>query len=224
VPRDAKSMTEREPAGGPRSVMLFPVASKAGRARMDEHDALILVDVQVDFCPGGQLAVHEGDQVVPVLNRWIERARRVGALVIASRDWHPPNHASFREQGGQWPRHCVRDELGAEFHPELDLPDEAHVVSKGFERHRDRYSVFDEDDGLADHLRRHGVRRLWIGGLAQDFCVRDTVLDGLNRGFEVHLIADGTRPVDAEQGRQAIAEMRAAGAIIETAADGEPDD
>src|SRR5262249_46250784 len=149
------------------------------------------VDVQNDFCPGGALPVAEGHQVVPVLNRWIEAARRGGARIVASRDCHPPGHVSFRDRGGPWPVHCVQDTPGAAFHPGLNLPAEAAVLSKGSAPDRDNYSPF-ADTGLADTLRRQGVRRVWVGGLAQDVCVRAAVLDALAAGFEVHLIEDAT--------------------------------
>lgn len=181
-------------------------------------DALILVDVQNDFCPDGALPVAGGDEIVPVLNRRLAAARDRGALVIASRDWHPADHCSFREQGGPWPRHCVQDSRGAQFHPGLQLPDDVVVVSKGCSPDRDAYSAF-EGTGLDKRLREQGVRRLWIGGLALDVCVRATALDACRLGFEVHLLADATRPVDPEAGRQTLAELRQAGAIIEREGD-----
>lgn len=187
--------------------------------QLSQKDALIVVDVQNDFCPGGALAVREGDAVVPVLNEWIERAQSAGAAVVASRDWHPEDHCSFDARGGPWPRHCVRETRGAAFHPELRLSDDALVVSKGQARDRDNYSAFD-DTGLADTLHQRGIERLWVGGLAQDVCVRATVLDACEAGFETHLIADATRAVDVNpgDGERALEAMRAAGARIEKAA------
>jgi nicotinamidase/pyrazinamidase len=184
--------------------------------RLGKGDALVVVDVQNDFCPSGALPVKEGDQVVAVLNRWIEAAREAGAPVIASRDWHPPDHISFEERGGMWPRHCVQGSRGAEFHPELELGEEALVVSKGADPDRDSHSAFDRTE-LAGELRRLGVRRVWVGGLAQDVCVRATVLDSLREGFETHLLARATRPVDVDSGagERSLEEMRAAGVIIE---------
>jgi nicotinamidase/pyrazinamidase len=179
-------------------------------------DALIVVDVQNDFCPGGALPVPEGDRVVPVLNRWIEAARAGGATIVASRDWHPADHVSFRERGGSWPPHCIQDTKGAAFHRGLRLPTDAVIVSKGTDRDHDQYSAFG-GSSLADDLRRRGVRRLWVGGLAEDYCVRATVLDALKAGFEVHLIADAVRPVNVrpDDGRRAREEMREAGCVIE---------
>lgn len=179
--------------------------------------ALLLVDIQRDFCPGGSLAVEDGDAVVPVANRWIEKARAEGAPIFASRDWHPPGHVSFAEQGGPWPPHCVQDTPGAAFAPGLALPDDAVVISKGTRQDRDAYSAFDGTD-LADRLRALGMRRVFVAGLALDVCVRATVIDGLRAGFDVHLIRDGTRAVEAKpgDGDAALAEMVEAGAAVET--------
>jgi nicotinamidase/pyrazinamidase len=178
-------------------------------------DALIVVDVQIDFCPGGALSVDRGDEVIPVLNRWVAAAADADVPVFASRDWHPRHHVSFRESGGLWPVHCVQDSPGARFHPDLKLPDFVTVVTKGVRFDRDQYSAFDET-GLASELRKRGVRRLWIGGLAQDVCVRATVLDARREDFEVIVLADATRPVSPDDGQRAIEEMRQAGARFET--------
>lgn len=177
-------------------------------------DALLIVDLQNDFCPGGALPVGEGDGVVAVLNRWIAAAAQGGADVIASRDWHPPGHVSFHERGGPWPTHCVQGTAGAAFHPQLALPPDARIVSKGTDAGRDHYSAF-EGTGLADLLRKRGIRRLWVGGLALDVCVRATVLDALKEGFEVHLLQPATRPVDPGEGPGALEQMRAAGCVLE---------
>jgi nicotinamidase/pyrazinamidase len=183
--------------------------------RLNSQDALIIVDVQNDFCPGGLLPVPGGDDVVPVLNRWTERARQDGALVVASRDWHPRSHVSFKERGGDWPAHCVQDSPGAQFHPGLKLPEGVLIISKGESLDKDNYSDF-EDTDLSDRLHRAGVRRVWVGGLAQDVCVRATVLDALAEGFETYLIVDATRAVNVNpgDGERALAEMRAAGAKL----------
>jgi len=181
---------------------------------MRQTDALILVDVQKDFCPGGALAVEEGDAVVPVLNEWIERAKAADATLVASRDWHPEGHCSFERQGGSWPVHCVQGTEGAAIRADLNVPDLLLLVSKGRDLERDQYSAFD-GTGLGDALRARNVKRLFIGGLAQDVCVRQTVLDACDEGFETHLILDATRPVDQEQGRRALVEMTDAGAVVE---------
>jgi nicotinamidase/pyrazinamidase len=181
-------------------------------------DALIVVDVQNDFCPGGALAVPDGDQVVPILNRWCEAARQNGAKIFASRDWHPPEHVSFEQRGGPWPVHCVQGTEGAEFHPDLNLPEGTRVLNKGTDREQDNYSAFD-GTGLADRLRQEGVQRVWVGGLAQDVCVRATVLDGLKEGLDVHLIRPATYPVDSEGGQRSLEEMQEAGAVVEEQAE-----
>jgi nicotinamidase/pyrazinamidase len=177
-------------------------------------DALIIVDVQKDFCLGGALAVEEGDRVVGVVNRWLAEAERAGAAVVASRDWHPADHVSFRERGGPWPPHCIQGTSGAGFHEDLCLPDDAWVVSKGTTSDRDAYSAFDET-GLLDRLKARGVERVWIGGLALDVCVRATALDAQSAGFETHVIREATRPVDRQAGERTLEELRAAGAVIE---------
>jgi nicotinamidase/pyrazinamidase len=163
-------------------------------------DALLIVDVQNDFCPGGALAVPEGDRVIPVLNEWSDAARRAGALIYASRDWHPRGHLSFAPEGGQWPPHCVQDTAGAAFHPELRLPDTVAVVSKGTRFDQDQYSAFDET-GFAQELARRGVRRVILGGLAEDVCVKASALDAVRHGFETVLIREATRAI-TDDGRE----------------------
>ena len=183
---------------------------------MRQGDALLIVDVQNDFCPGGALGVPEGDQVIPVLNRWIEKALRHNIPTFVTRDWHPAEHVSFKHRGGPWPPHCVQGTTGAEFHPELRIPENAEVISKGHELDRDSYSAFGGTQ-LKEKLRRAGIRRLWIGGLAQDYCVRDTTLEGIREGFEMHVILDATRPVNVnpDDGRRALEDIERAGAIFE---------
>lgn len=179
-----------------------------------EGDALLVVDVQNDFCPGGALPVPDGDQVVPILNACIAEAERKGVPVYLSRDWHPAGHVSFREQGGPWPVHCVQDTDGAEFHPDLRVPADAIKVTKGTRFDQDQYSAFDQT-GLGEEMRRRGIRRLWIGGLAQDVCVRASALDAAKAGFEVHVIEDATRAITEDGGAEAVEEMRAAGVLVE---------
>jgi nicotinamidase/pyrazinamidase len=185
------------------------------RQALRAGDALIVVDLQIDFCPGGALPIESGDAVVPVLNRWIEAAVGARVPVFMSRDWHPRDHLSFTQSGGEWPVHCVQDTPGARFHPGLRMPDWAIVVTKGVRFDRDQYSAFDET-GLAIELRKRNVRRVWIGGLAQDVCVRATVLDARREGFDTIVIADATRPVTHAGGERATEDMRQAGAHFET--------
>jgi len=185
-----------------------------GAPLLEPGDALVIVDVQRDFCPGGALPVTGGDQVIPALNAWLHAARLRGVPVVATRDWHPPRHPSFANEGGPFPVHCVEDTQGAQFHPDLVLPPGTLVLCKGVRLDRDQTSAFD-DTGLAGWLRAQGVRRIFIGGLAQDICVRDTVLDARREGFEVHVLVDATRPISEAGGRAALAAMQEAGAILE---------
>jgi len=177
------------------------------------EDALIIVDVQVDFCPGGALPVPEGDKIVPVLNEYIRKFDSAGALIIATRDWHPPNHISFRDYGGLWPQHCVQGTKGAEFHPDLRLPNKVLIVSKATDPKREAYSGF-EGTGLDEMLRRFGVRRVFVGGLATEYCVKNTVLDALKYGFETFLLEDAVKGIDVNLGdtERAIREMLEKGA------------
>ena len=174
-------------------------------------DALLIIDVQIDFCPGGPLPVKDGDQVVPILNDWIEAARVKEIPVYAARDWHPNQHPSFKENGGLWPVHCLQDSPGAGFHPDLSLPEGPVLISKGVRFDQDQNSAFDQT-GLAVQLRKAGIRRLYVGGLAEDVCVVATVLDACQEGFETVLIRDATRPITQEGGRAARETMREAGA------------
>lgn len=187
---------------------------------MPKARALLIVDVQNDFCPGGALPVPHGDEVVPVLNRAIAKAQREGWPVIASRDWHPRTTSHFKEFGGTWPVHCVQETRGAEFHPQLALPVDAIVISKGTRPDEDSYSAFDGADAadvpLADRLRALGMHELMIGGLATDYCVKCSALDALKRGFRVTVIEDAVRGVDLTPGdsTKALEELRSQGARI----------
>ena len=179
----------------------------------DAHSALLIVDVQNDFLPGGSLAVPDGDAVIGPLNHAIAAFRARGRPVIATRDWHPPDHCSFTDQGGPWPPHCVQHSAGARFAAALALPDDALVVSKAERPDQDAYSGFQGTD-LAGRLRALGVTKLVVGGLATDYCVLNTVRDALEAGFEVYVLEDAIRAVDVEpgDGARAVETMRAAGA------------
>jgi len=179
-----------------------------------DGDALVVVDVQPDFCPGGALPVPDGDAVIPVINAWLEAAKGKGVTVVASRDWHPSQHPSFEAHGGPWPTHCVQDTPGAAFHANLKLPTGAVVISKGTRLDKDQYSAFDET-GLGDWLKARGVKRVFACGLAEDVCVRATAIDAAKAGFETHVISAATRPVTPEGGEEAVAAMRDAGVHIE---------
>ena len=176
--------------------------------------ALIIVDVQKDFCPGGALAVREGGQVVPVLNRYAESFEKAGAAVFATRDWHPKNHGSFKTQGGPWPPHCIQDSAGAEFHPDLKLPVNGIVISKATRPEADAYSGF-EGTNLELYLKRRRIKRVFVGGLAADYCVKQTVLDARHLGFDAYLLTDAVRGVEVKKGdsEKAVEEMKKSGAI-----------
>jgi nicotinamidase/pyrazinamidase len=184
----------------------------------DERTALLVVDVQNDFCPGGSLPVQDGDRVVPVLNNFISRFEAEGQPIFFSRDWHPPRTTHFQAQGGPWPEHCVQGTTGAEFHPSLKVPGSAVIVSKGMGADEDGYSAFvgrdDSGVSLASLLRERGVQALVVGGLATDYCVLNSVLEGIEAGFSVDVIAEGIRSVDVQPGDsdRAIERMKAAGA------------
>jgi nicotinamidase/pyrazinamidase len=186
---------------------------------MQAKDALIIVDVQNDFCPGGALAVSGGDEVVPVLNRTIEGFTEAGLPIFATRDWHPEKTNHFKTYGGIWPVHCVQGTGGAEFHAKLKLGNDAVVVSKGIASDEDSYSGFQATDAsgtrLAELLRRKEIERIVVGGLATDYCVKHTVLDGLSEGFKVVLLTDAIRAVNLEphDGDLAIDEMVRAGVV-----------
>ncbi len=181
--------------------------------KLQSGDALIAVDVQNDFLPGGSLAVPEGDAVVPALNRYLAAFGARALPVFATRDWHPPNHCSFKAQGGIWPPHCVAATRGAEFASGLALPQTATIISKAATPEADSYSGFGGTD-LAARLRAGGSARLFIGGLATDYCVLNTVKDALHEGFEVLLLEDAIRAVEvkAGDGTRACDEMQQLGA------------
>lgn len=176
-------------------------------------NALLLVDVQNDFCEGGSLAVPGSDGIFPAINQWIQKAEEAGWPILASRDWHTVDHISFRDRGGPWPAHCVQDTHGAEFHPAMKLPDAAIRVSKGTAFDTDAYSAFDGTQ-LDSYLRRHGVHRLFVAGLALDVCVRATVKDALKLGFEVELITSGTRAVAADETSAVLEALKEEGADL----------
>ena len=174
-------------------------------------DGLIVVDVQNDFCEGGALAVPGGDEVVEPINRLIERYD----FVVATRDWHPPDHDSFVQQGGPWPPHCVQESEGAQLRKGLEVERIDAVVDKGQAPGREGYSGF-EDTGLEQLLRDHDVDVVHVAGLALDYCVRATALDAKRAGFDVVVHRDATRAVDAEpgDGERAVAELREAGVTV----------
>lgn len=183
-------------------------------------DALVIVDVQRDFLPGGALPVPGGDEVVPVLNRYIVPFKARSLPIFATRDWHPVNHVSFRAQGGPWPPHCIQATDGADFPEGLLLPRTAQIIAKATRPNRDDYSDFDDTDFEA-RLRMAGIRRLFVGGLATEYCVLATVRDALTRGFEVVLLTDAMRALNVKvgDGKQAFDEMIRLGARTMTVKD-----
>lgn len=179
----------------------------------EKRKALIVVDVQNDFCPGGSLAVANGDEVVAPLNELMKGFLARGEPVFKTRDWHPEKAKHFKVYGGVWPIHCVQGTPGAEFHCDLLDDPRITIISKGTTESADGYSGFDGTN-LARLLREKGVAEVWVGGLATDYCVKHTVLDARREGFEVKALADAMRPVNLkpDDGKQAVQEMRAAGA------------
>ncbi len=188
------------------------------------HSALLLVDVQNDFLPGGALAVPDGDAVLPAMNEYIARFRAHDLPILASRDWHPPETSHFEAGGGPWPAHCVRDTAGAAFHADLKLPADTTILTKGTSPTDDGYSAFEAQDdagrAVGEWLREKDVERLYVGGLATDYCVRASVLDSLKQGIDTVLLLDAVRGIDVKPGdvARAVDEMIRAGARTATLA------
>ncbi len=178
-----------------------------------KKDVFLVVDVQVDFCPNGALPIKDGDKVVPVINKWVEMCIKEGVLCIFSRDFHPLRHPSFNTEGGPWPVHCVQDSEGAKFHPDLIVPKNSIIVTKGTRFDKDQNSAFDET-GLNVLLNRVGIKRVFVAGLALDVCVLATAIDSVRYGFETFLIKDGCRAVSEEGERAAISKMKELGIKI----------
>lgn len=182
--------------------------------------ALLVVDVQNDFCAGGTLAVPDGDRVVEPINRLMTSYALAGIPVFASRDWHPAASRHFTDHGGPWPVHCVADTPGAAFHPGLHLPVDTLIVSKGQALDTDGYSAFEgtlpNGTRLGEALAGGGVRGLVVCGLATDYCVRASVLDALRHGLGVEVVSDAIAAVDPAGGESAAGEMRNAGATLMT--------
>ena len=178
------------------------------------NSAIIAVDIQNDFCPGGALPVPDGDAVVYSMNLYITKFSKMGLPVYFTRDWHPQNHISFKTNGGIWPEHCVQETYGAELHKKLLIPSRAVIISKGISPDNEGYSGFQGTD-LDKRLKAKNIRQLFIGGLATDYCVKSTVLDALHAGFDVVFLSDASKGVDVNTGdsEQAIDEMLREGAV-----------
>src|SRR2546422_758396 len=189
-----------------------------GREPMGPKPAPIVVDIQNDFCPGGALGVPDGDAIIPRVNRTIALFERRHLPVLFTRDWHPRETKHFKEFGGAWPAHCIQGTKGARFHPDLQMPKGAVILSKGMDPEQDSYSAFqaftDRGRDLESTLHELDVDELFICGLATDYCVRATSLDGLRRGLTIRVIRDAIRGVDLKPGdsEMAIKEMRVHGA------------
>ena len=174
-------------------------------------EALIIVDLQRDFMPGGALPVPEGDKIIPKIEDLVKRFKKRESLIVATRDWHPPNHTSFKERGGPWPRHCVQNTKGAEI--VIELPEDAIIISKADEPDKEAYSGF-EGTNLAEILKERGVKKVYLCGVATEYCVRATALDALKEGFEVYLLQDAIKGINAEDEEKALKELKEKGANI----------
>jgi len=185
---------------------------------MKKKSALLIVDVQNDFCPNGSLAIPEGDSIIPVLNKYIKIFSSGTLPLFASRDWHPKKTTHFNAFGGLWPAHCVQESHGARFHPVLRLPESAIILSKGMDPEADSYSAFQAVDAkgneFADLLKKFSIKELFVGGLATDYCVRWTVLDALKFGLRVFLLIDAIKGVNLRKNdsEAAVEEMVSLGA------------
>lgn len=184
------------------------------RLRLTQKDALIVVDMQRDFMPDGVLPVSDADKIVPVINRYIHKFEEMQLPVFFTRDWHPAEHISFKGYGGVWPPHCVAATEGAQFHPDLKIPsDNKFIISKGTSPDFDAYSGFQGTE-LEPLLRERGVKRLFVCGVATDFCVKSTALGGINLGFQVFVLEDGIKGVFPDKTQQAINKLLSEGAVF----------
>jgi len=181
--------------------------------KLERGDALFIADIQNDFLPGGSLAVPRGDEIVPVLRDYLALFQSRALPIFTCRDWHPANHCSFRDQGGIWPPHCIAGSIGAEAPHDFPLPPSVVMVHKATAPDKEAYSAF-EGTNLDEALRAVGVRRLFVGGLATDYCVLNTVKDARKLGYAVVLLTDAIRAVNVrpDDGANAEAEMLGLGA------------
>lgn len=188
-----------------------------------EDTALLLVHIQNDFLPGGSLAVPEGDLILSPTNNLIRHFVENDRPILATRDWHPDNHISFIEQGGPWPKHCVRETRGSEFPVALKLPDSAVIFSKSMDTEEDQYSAFRGRNyfgfDLKTYLTGYGVNHLVVGGLALDVCVRSTVLDALDKGFQITLATDAVKAIDPVKGARTLKEIATGGGHLATSSE-----
>jgi len=180
--------------------------------------ALLIVDVQNDFCPGGALGIKDGDKIIPAINKYIKIFVAKKLPIFATRDWHPKKTAHFKKFGGVWPVHCVQGTKGAQFHPRLKLPKDAILVYKGMDPKKDSYSAFQAEDAngmsLPNLLKILGIKELYIAGLATDYCVKFTMYDAISKGFKVKILLDAVKGVNLKlhDSEEAIKEMVKMGA------------
>lgn len=187
---------------------------------ISKKDALLVTDIQNDFLSGGALPVSNGNEIIPILNDYINLFKSANARIFATRDWHPPNHVSFKEFGGLWPIHCVQNSEGAKFHSDLKLPSDVTIISKATDPQHEAYSSFNGTN-LAEELEKNSINRIFIGGLTTDYCIRYSVLDGLAAGFSMFVLSDAIRGINAkpDDSQKAIEEMQQKGARIITVDD-----
>jgi nicotinamidase/pyrazinamidase len=187
---------------------------------MKANKALLVVDIQNDFCPGGALGVREGDQIIPVVNKYVVLFLKKHLSVFVSRDWHPEDTKHFRESGGPWPAHCVRNTEGAEFHPDFHVPEQAIILSKGTSPELDGYSVFEAQDSqkklFIELLKEMNIDELYIAGIATDYCVKWTSLDAIKNNFIVHVLVDAIKGVDQADSERTINEIVAKNGKLKT--------
>lgn len=190
------------------------------RAKFQSGDALLIVDPQYDFLPGGSLAVADGDKIIPIINQWIEAAIKNHIPIIASRDWHPVNHISFKERGGPWPPHCVQNTHGAAFHRDLKLPNDVLIAEKAFDPDHDAYSAFagvihSNRVPLPEKLQQLQIKRLWLCGLTFDYCVHFTAMDARQAGYKVMIILPACKAIAAATEQKSFEDLVAAGVVME---------
>ena len=171
---------------------------------MKSQKALLIIDVQNDFCPGGTLGVPQAEKIIPAVNKYLKLFKKNKLPIFATRDWHPPKTRHFKDFGGAWPAHCIQNTRGAAFHPRLKLPKEAVLLYKGMDPQEDSYSAFQAEDtsgmDFLSLLKRLKISELYVGGLATDYCVRSSVIDALKQKFKVRLLMDAVRGVDFKKG------------------------
>lgn len=194
------------------------------KSKFKPGDALLIVDMQYDFLPNGSLGIADSDKIIPIINRWVAAAEKAGIPVIFSRDWHPPHHISFKEQGGPWPVHCVQNTKGAKFHQDVTIPDNAIIVNKAFTQDKDVYSALEgvtdaEGIPLPDKLRQLNVKRIWVAGLAFDYCVHFSSLDARKLGYPVMVILPACRSISEATEQKSFREMADAGITLELDSD-----